>query len=111
MMNETDLPLLNWKPHYPHVAGHRRVDTSVEAAKKIDANKSRKMKCYQEVLAHLLRMGSYGATTHELERALAEYDYDYLQPRVTEMFKLGKIFVSEQRRKNAKGNNERVWIA
>ena len=109
-MQQPDLFSYQPPPRYPHAAGHRRVDTSVEAAKKVDERKTRKLECYEAILAFLHMRGTEGATTHELTAALGQYDYDYLQPRTSELFKLGKILDSGQRRKNAKGSTERVWI-
>lgn len=97
---------------YPHSAGHRGVDTSIEAASKVDARKSRKKKCYEDIIEHLRKCGAFGATTHELAYALKQYDYEYLQPRTSELSRpeIGRISYSGKRRMNSKGSSERVWV-
>lgn len=103
-MNEPDL--FTHADRYPHVAGHRRVDTSVEAANKVDDNKSRKLQCYRDIKEQLKIRG---LTTSELADRLPNYSYEYIQPRTTEMFKLGLTQYRGERRKNSRGSTERVW--
>lgn len=100
--------LFTYTEHYPHRAGHRGIDTSIEAASKVDDNKSRKMQCYAIIIAQLKHAG--GLTTSELATRLIEYSYEYIQPRTAEMFKLGMIQYRGERRKNSKGSTERVWV-
>ena len=97
---------------YPLVAGHRNAETSIEAAQKVDAKAGRKQRCYDAIVAHLRKCGAHGATTHELSLSLPDYDYAYIQPRTSELssVEMNLITYRGERRKNAKGNSERVWV-
>jgi len=91
---------------YPHVPGHRGVDTSMEAADKIAPKLGR----LQALSCHAIRLaGCNGATTHELCASLG-MPKDSIQPRLSEMKRIGKIKDSGKRRRNASGVNAIVWV-
>ncbi len=92
---------------YPHVAGDRGVDTSVEAARSLDLAVSHLQRI---ALKAIKAAGGRGLTTNELVAAVGIHR-DVLQPRTTELKELGLIRDSGVRRENANGNRAIVWIA
>jgi hypothetical protein len=92
---------------YPNVAGHRGVDTSVDAAAAIQSKLGR-----LQVLAltAIKAAGQRGLTADELAAALTLDRYS-IQPRTSELKLLGQIRDSELRRKNATGKAAIVWVA
>ena len=95
------------EPIYPNAPGHRDVDTSVAAAEAIAPTLGR----LQRIVFHAIRdAGEYGLTTHELAARL-DMGRDSVQPRTSELRRLGKIMDSGRRRPNANGKAAIVWIA
>lgn len=95
------------EPIYPHVPGHRGIDTSIEAAEAIEMSAGH----LQRVALRAIRAaGSRGLTTNELVAAVGIHR-DSLQPRTTELRALGLIRDSGARRRNANGKNAIVWVA
>lgn len=90
---------------YPDAPGHRGIDTSVEAA---DAIKTRVTGLRARALAAIGWAGAYGITTSELA-ARTGIDYAAIQPRTSELRKMGLIVDSRRRRMNHKGKREIVW--
>lgn len=91
-------------PKYPEAAGHRGVDTSIEAADKVD--RGGKKEAHELIATYLAH--SCGSTGSELAEQLG-MPILYIRPRLTEMQALYRIEDSGQRRKNAGGSNERVF--
>lgn len=92
---------------YPHAAGHRDVETSIEAARSIDIATGH----LQRIALQAIRAaGARGLTTHELADA-ARIHRDALQPRVSELRARGLVHDSGSRRRNATGKNAIVWVA
>ena len=91
---------------YPHVPGHRDTDTSREAAESVEgvAGRYRLM-----VLRAILEAGASGLTTNECADLL-DVDKGTVQPRTSELLRLGKIKDSGRRRLNASGRRAIVWI-
>jgi hypothetical protein len=91
---------------YPHSPGDRGIDTSIAAGESI-----------RPVLGNLQRMvlaavcdaGERGATTNELAARL-DMGRDSVQPRTSELRRLGRIADSGRRRPNANGKAAIVWI-
>lgn len=92
---------------YPHVPGHRNVDTSSEAAREI----ARTVGHLQRIALRAIRAaGARGLTTYELAAA-ARVPRDSIQPRTSELRALGLIRDSGARRLNPNGRRAIVWIA
>ena len=92
---------------YPNAPGHRGIDTSVEAA---DAIASQLGRLQKTVLAAVVNAGSRGITTNELADRL-KIDRGSVQPRTSELRRLGLIRDAGARRANANGKRAIVWIA
>lgn len=92
---------------YPHEAGHRGVDTSIEAARSIDIAVGHMQRI---ALRAIKAAGSRGLTTNELVAAV-NIHRDSIQPRTTELKELGLIRDSGGRRENANGKRAIVWVA
>lgn len=92
---------------YPHAPGHRGIDTSVEAAGAIAPELGRLQKT---VLAAVVNAGARGITTNELADRL-KIDRGSVQPRTSELRRLGLIRDGGARRPNANGKRAIVWIA
>lgn len=87
----------DWSAPARPPAGHRRSVSSREAAKAVDRNQSFKEICYGLILAELRKLGEIGATSRELSESL-NIDYDYLQPRTSELKDQNLIMASGARR-------------
>lgn len=95
------------EPIYPHVPGHRGVDTSIEAAEAIEMSVGH----LQRVALRAIRAaGSRGLTTNELVAAV-RIGRDSIQPRTSELREMGLIRDSGARRRNANGKSAIVWVA
>lgn len=95
------------EPIYPHVPGHRGVDTSIEAAEAIEMSVGH----LQRVALRTIRAaGSRGLTTNELVAAV-RIGRDSIQPRTSELREMGLIRDSSARRRNANGKSAIVWVA
>jgi DNA-directed RNA polymerase specialized sigma24 family protein len=92
---------------YPHSAGHRGVDTSIEAAQSIQ---SKLGNLQATALNAIIKSGLRGLTADELAVTLGLDRYS-IQPRTSELKRLGKIKDSGQRRKNTTGKMAIVWVA
>jgi hypothetical protein len=92
---------------YPDAPGHRGIDTSIEAAEHIASHSGRLQKL---ALATIREAGAAGLTALELAARL-QVDRFSIQPRTTELKRLGLIRDSGQRRQNPSGVNAIVWVA
>ena len=72
---------------YPFLAGHKQVDTSIEAA---EAIKEGLETIRNKVFNVIANKGNFGATADEVAELL-NYSPFTVRPRVTELFKLNKI--------------------
>lgn len=90
---------------YPHVAGHRGLGGSVEAAQLVTPSLPRLQALVIEVVE---RAGAYGATSDEIAAAL-EWDRYRVRPRTSELRKLGRIADSRKRRQSEAGVASIVW--
>jgi len=89
---------------YPHVAAPGHTDTSADAAPKDVGPLQRKAR------DKIREAGARGLTTNELAELL-NIDRGSIQPRTSELRRLGHIRDSGYRRCNANGKNAIVWIA
>ena len=88
---------------YPHTAGHRGVDTSIASAEAITP----KVKCYREVVFESLADDG-PATSWELAERL-DIEFPVIQPRTSELKKLGRIEDSGERKPTRFGKKSIVW--
>ena len=94
------------QPNYPEQPGHRHADTSREAAKAV-ANSAATVR--QMVLDQIRLFGMFGCTSDELAICL-KLPYHTVQPRTSELVKLGLIKDTGMRRpKRDTGKNTIVW--
>ena len=92
---------------YPHVPGHRAVDTSIEAADAIGSVSAR----YERLaLARIKAAGEQGCTTVELADTLG-VERSTIQPRTSELRRKHLIDDSGRRRCNPNGKRAIVWVA
>jgi predicted transcriptional regulator len=92
---------------YPDEPGHRGVDTSIEAAKAI-VNAAGRLQ--RMALFAIREMGPRGLTSQELADRIG-VDFASIQPRTSELRRLGLIDDSGLRRPNRNGKRAIVWIA
>ena len=92
---------------YPDQPGHRHADTSADAAKAIARSSSR---LQRTALFALQEVGSRGLTSQELADRTG-IDFASIQPRTSELRRLGLIRDSGQRRANRNGKRAIVWVA
>lgn len=90
---------------YPHVPGHRGVNTSISAAEAVQPNLGRLQRM---VLDAIRASGAVGATTNEIADRL-DIERGSVQPRTSELKLLGAIEDSGVRRRNANGKMAIVW--
>jgi len=103
-MTET-LDLFSWSPPpaYPDVPGRRRVDTSIEAAEKIEG----RAHTLRGLCLDVLRRNPEGMTADEVAHELGESVLT-IRPRMTELKRMGRIVDSGVRRQNRSGRNAAV---
>lgn len=92
---------------YPDAAGHRGVETSIEAAEAIQPMLGRLQRM---ALTRIIAAGDSGMTAEEVANAL-QCDRVAIQPRTTELARKGLIRDSERRRNNHSGKRAIVWVA
>lgn len=97
--------LFNWRNEYPNQPGHRRRATSKAGA---DSVRAKAPTLRDQALAYIVKMNMWGATADECAEAL-DKSVLTIRPRVTELYKLGKIYASGTTRKNKSGVNAVVW--
>lgn len=90
---------------YPYSPGSQAVDTSIEAAELIKAGAETIRKKVFDVIAN---KGVFGATPDEVADLLALSAFT-VRPRVTELYKQGKI-ERKDKRKNQSGRAAYVYI-
>ena len=91
---------------YPNAPGHRGIETSMKAAESIAPKLGR----LQALTRHAIRLaGCNGVTAHELCDRLAS-ERTSIQPRISELRRMGRIKDSGMRRRNASGVSAIVWI-
>ena len=90
---------------FPHVPGHRGIDTSIEAAEAIAPSAGFLQGL---VLAAVTEAGPNGVTVVEMSNHHG-LDRMSIQPRFSELRALRKIVDSGQRRKNPSGISAIVW--
>tara|TARA_R110002020_G_scaffold116250_2_gene266515 strand:- start:2356 stop:2757 length:402 start_codon:yes stop_codon:yes gene_type:complete len=93
------------KDKYPHQAGHRKVDTSIEVAEKVNKTLKRVAKI---VLLELEKVYPKGLTGTEIANKCNRSILS-VRPRTTELKLLGLIVDTEERRKNEWNNSEIVY--
>lgn len=92
-------------PEYPNAPGHRGVETSVEAAEAVAPKLGRLQAMAEQSIRDA---GWLGRTADELADCLG-LDRWSIQPRTSELKRLGKIVDSGQRRFNSSGKRAIVW--
>jgi CRP-like cAMP-binding protein len=92
---------------YPIEPGHRGISTSIEAAEAIAPSIGRLQRI---VLSAIGDAGFRGLTSQELAD-LTGIDFGSVQPRTSELRRLGLISDSGDRRRNRNGKRAIVWIA
>jgi hypothetical protein len=92
---------------YPHAPAPGQTDTSAQAAVAIEPVTARIQRL---VLRSIRDAGPRGLTAHELALALV-MERTTVQPRTSELRRLGKIKDSGQRRENPNGKKAIVWVA
>jgi hypothetical protein len=90
---------------YPDAPGHRGVETSIEAAEAVAPKCGRLQRL---ALKAITDRGAFGATTDELAELLQQ-DRGSIQPRTSELRRMGVIADSNQRRRNVTGIRAIVW--
>tara|TARA_R110000796_G_scaffold139833_1_gene255971 strand:+ start:318 stop:653 length:336 start_codon:yes stop_codon:yes gene_type:complete len=90
---------------YPFLAGHKQVDTSIEAA---EAIKEGVETIRNKVFNVIANKGNFGATADEVAELL-NYSPFTVRPRVTELFKLNKI-ERKDKRKNLSQKAAYVYV-
>lgn len=93
--------LFTYSERYPNSPGHRGVDTSIEAAKRI---KPRVPALHSLMIRHI----GLGATNDELSAATGIKN-STVSGRLREMVLLGKIYASDERRAGKSGVKQIVW--
>jgi len=92
---------------YPHIPGTKGTDTSIAAA---EFMKDIAAPIQRAVMRVTIAAGSRGLTAHELSVSLG-MERTTVQPRTSELRRLGKIKDSGQRRANPNGKKAIVWVA
>lgn len=92
---------------YPDFPGHRGVETSVQAAQDFAPKLGRLQRLAEMAIR---QAGAAGLTADELA-ARVGFDRWSIQPRTSELRRMGKIRDSGLRRSNGTGKNAIVWIA
>ena len=92
---------------YPDFPGSRSIDTSIDAAKDIAPKVGRLQGL---VLASVRNAGARGVTTNEIAELL-NIGRDSIQPRTSELKRLGLIRDSGLRRLNENRKSAIVWVA
>ena len=96
----------NQDPRYPDVAGHRGVDTSIEAAEAMTPKIGRLQRL---TLQAVRNAGERGLTSDETAETLHS-DRWSIQPRLSELKLKGMVVDSGLRRRNSTGKNAIVWV-
>ena len=91
---------------YPNAPGHRNVETSMDAADTLVAKLGR---LQQRVRTAIRNAGRSGLTAEELAAALQE-SIRAVQPRTSELRRLGLIRDSGDRRLNSTRRRAIVWV-
>jgi len=99
--------LFTWQEQYPMTPGHRGVSSSIEAAEKI---KPKVGGMRGRVYGIIKLCGEEGTTVEEL-CAFMKLEAKHVQPRVSELRKLGKVIDSGLKRKSESGVSVIVWKA
>jgi len=92
---------------YPYAAATGRTDTSAAAAASIQTVTARVQRL---VLGAIQSSGGYGLTAHELATTL-NLERTTVQPRTSELRRLGCIKDSGRRRLNPNRKRAIVWVA
>lgn len=92
---------------YPYSPALGHTDTSAEAAAAVESITARVQRM---VLSAVMSAGSNGHTAYELAVAL-KMERTTVQPRTSELRRLGRIRDSGQRRFNPNGKRAIVWVA
>lgn len=101
----SDPDLFDWLRRYPHAPAARNSDTSREAAADIAPKLGRLQALALEAIASA---GGDGLTADELADALGVERWT-VQPRTTELRRLGKVVDSGLRRFNKTGKRAICW--
>lgn len=96
----------NQKPdRYPDVAGHRGVDTSMEAAEGMT-----KIGRLQRLALDAVRAAGVRGLTSDETAVTLNSDRWSIQPRLSELKLKGLVVDSGLRRRNSTGKNAIVWL-
>ena len=92
--------------HYPHTPGYQNVDTSFDAAVAIEESAAGLQAL---VLVALREHGPM--TTDQTAGKMGYFGLDVLKirPRFSELKKMNKVEMTDERRKNESGQSARVW--
>jgi predicted ArsR family transcriptional regulator len=90
---------------YPYLPGSQQVDTSIEAAELI---KEGAETIRRKVFDVICNKGNFGATADEVSELLSLSPFT-VRPRVTELYKQGKI-ERKDKRKNGSGRTAYVYV-
>ena len=105
MIGELDLFGFTPASEYPDSPGHRGVETSIAAANDIAPNLGR---LQQLTLATVSEAAWHGCTAKELADRTG-LPREAVQPRTSELRRMGKIVDSGRRRHNPNGKSAIVW--
>jgi hypothetical protein len=94
-------------PAYPQGPGHRGIDTSINAARQVAP---RVGTLQAKALVAIRAASRAGLTTIELAARL-QVDSASIQPRTSELRRMGLIMDSGRRRRNPSGVGSIVWVA
>ena len=92
-------------PRYPHIPGHRGIDTSIAAAKVVAAHRATHL---LQVLRVIEAAGQTGATGSEIAGALCWIVYK-VRPRLADARAKKLIIDSGERRPSQSRRSEIVW--
>jgi hypothetical protein len=91
---------------YPFAPGHRFVETSVIAAAMVAPT----LRAKQRLALNAINAAPFGLNSWELAKAL-DCRVNQIQPRTSELQRMGLIRDGGNRRPNEWGNSSIVWIA
>lgn len=93
--------------YYPDTAGHRGIDTSIEAAKSIDANKLRGLSL--DIIKSSMGLNSF--EVYQIINKNFAIAFHDIQPRISELVATGQIKDSKIRRPGRTSKKAIVYVA
>jgi len=106
-MDGSQMPMFAFAASYPDCPASRPVDTSIEAAERIE---ERAPDIRDRALSIIRSAGVMGATADEVAERL-HLTVLSVRPRISELKKMGLICDSEVRRTNRSGRRAAVMVA